>query len=82
MCEIERKRGGGVERGKEITKKKERNRRRNSVEEGKSEIEERKCDTKLQRKRLINCHGPIYGKKCFENNRIEAKKKKKKKEWR
>ena len=54
------------------------------MEEGKSEIEERKCDTKLQRKRLINCHGPIYGKKCFENNRIEAKKKKKKKkkEWR
>ena len=49
------------------------------MEEVKLELEERKCDTKLQRKRLINCHGPIYGgKKCFENNRIEAKKKKKK----
>ena len=70
MCEIERYRGGGVDRGKEITtttttKKKDRDRRRNSVEEGKSEIEERKCDTKLQRKRLINSHGPIYGKKMF-----------------
>ena len=45
MCEIERKRGDVVERGKEITKnkqKKERDRGRNSVEEGKSEIEERK----------------------------------------
>ena len=62
MYEIERKRGSGVERGKEITKKKkkDRDRRRNSVEEGKSETGERKCDTKLQRKRLINSHGPIY----------------------
>ena len=64
MYEIERKRGSGVERGKEITKKKkkkkDRDRRRNSVEEGKLETGERKCDTKLQRKRLINSHGPIY----------------------